>query len=101
MPTTASIMATKKAMVRLVRAPAQMRAHRSWPMALEPQMKPCWPGAMLRYWMPVAGSTSQRLGSTWPGRWGCTKAKATTATSAMRSATAILFLKKARNVLPQ
>ena len=29
------------------------------------------------------------------------KAKATTATSAMRSITAILFLKKARNVLPQ
>ena len=29
MPTTASMRATKKAIVRLVRAPAQMRAHRS------------------------------------------------------------------------
>ena len=34
-----------------------------WPMALEPQMKPFSPGAMLRYWMPVAGSTAQRFGS--------------------------------------
>ena len=59
MPTTASIMATKKAMIRLVRVPAQMRAHRSCPMELEPHTKPSTPGAMLRYWMPVSGSTRQ------------------------------------------
>ena len=101
MPTAASMTATKKAMVRLVRAPAQMRAHKSCPMELEPQRKPCCPGAMLRYWMPVAGSTAQRLGSACPGSSGCTKANTTTAASAASSATASLFLKKARKVLPQ
>ena len=101
MPTTASMRATKNAMIRLVRAPAQMRAHRSWPMALEPQIKPISPGAMLRYCTPVAGSTSQRLGSTWPGRWGWKKANATTAMRAASRTTASLFLKNARNVLPQ
>lgn len=47
------------------------------------------------------GSTAQRFGSACPGSSGCTKANTTTAASAASSATASLFLKKARKVLPQ
>ena len=101
MPTTASMRATKKAMVRLVRAPAQMRAQRSWPMALEPQMKPFSPGAMLRYWMPVTGVHGAEVGVYLTGQVGLQNANATTAMRATSSSTATRFLKKARKVLPQ
>ncbi len=99
-PTKASKQATAAPMPREVRVPAQVRAHRSWPMELVPNQN-SESGARLMICTPVAGSLLMVLGSCCPGSSGWMKVKASTTAMTQRKNTATLFLKKARRVAPQ
>ena len=63
----------KDALITMLMIPAQLAGQLMmgvylWKAGYISTKKTTCPGAMLRYWMPVTGSTAQRLGSACPGR---------------------------------
>ena len=93
--------ATKKAMVRLVRAPAQMRAHRSWPMAFGAPDKALFPGGDVAELDAGGRVYLAEIGICLTGQIGLQKGKAHHEHQCNEQGHGDLILEESTEVLPQ